>query len=525
MRALFAILLIVFASAAFASEGRLTSDYEIETARRQLAAARTPAARFAPHLNLGDLFSARHEAEPARHHYGEALSLAEEMARSARDRSDFSGYADATAYRGAALAKLGRAGEAWAAFEEALRYAADEARLWNLYASGMRVARLPRKAEAAARNAVFLAAERSERDAKALLDLAVYRYALAGAILEQRPGDAEAGSLLETIVSDLDSPALASVRESARRNEKFEVYSIVRSDADALVSLRTRALLLLARHHESRGELGAARQAWQRVLSFREDDAIALAGLARIASGVAETERLHQAALEANPWSVPLLRNYERYAAGGGTPEPEGSGAAAGLRRALWLLANGRGAEASAVSQALEREHGSRATIHYVRARSAIAIGELEQARSFAEMLGNLPEASILLREIAARRDSIDEASRLLATLESPVVDPDPATLLSLGRLLAAGLPAAELQRADALIFASRVELDEPLDRREGVTLFASGSIDGHPFRFSVPTAFRGELTAGAHRLEYRLAGTSGETLLLEPIGLTGVNP
>ncbi|MFN2443003.1 MAG: hypothetical protein ABR517_09990 [Thermoanaerobaculia bacterium] len=523
MRRFLAPLLLVIAGSLAAAEPRLTSDYEIEIARRQLERATTSRQKIAPLLNLGDIFGARQETESAERHYRAALEVATEMAQGARKRSDLSGYADAVTYRGAALAKLGLAGEARAAFEEAIRYRPDDPSTWNLYASGMRVAGLPKKAEAAARNAVLLAEERvaRRRDPKAILDLGIDRYALASAVYEQRRTDSEVGLLLDAVIHELDGPDLAKVRDRAREQEIFEVFTIVRSDADALVSLLNRALLLLGRHHESRGEAVAARSAWERVLRMREDDPAALAGLARLASTPRETSRWHRSSLEANPWSIPQLRQYEMFARSTDAPQPEGSGPGAAVQKAAWLLARDRGAEAAVVIARLEESHGERPATIYLRAGAAIALGKADEADLLIARLGGLPEAGLLRLRMDARAESLESTTQELELLASPVVDPGSELLVRLARLVSDPRSAADLTRIDALLFRGTVNLDEALRRDETSTVFTSGTIDGVPFRFNAPVAFRGELSDGEHRLEFRLSGIAGSTLLLEPLALT----
>jgi hypothetical protein len=523
MRRLLVPILLLVATPLVATEARLTSDYEIAIARRQLERAQTSREKIAPNLNLGDIYAARHDAAAAASHYGAALQIAVEMALSARKRSDLSTYADAVTYQAAALAKLGRPGDARAAFEEAIRFRSDDPSTWNLYASGMRVAGLPDKAEAAARNAVLLAEERAGRGAgpKATLDLAIYRYALAGAIYEQRHADPEAGELLAEVIDALDGPELARVRERARAQEIFEVFTIVRSDEDALVSLLNRALLLLGRHKEARGELAAARSAWERVLRMREDDPFALAGLARLATTPEETHQWHLSSLEANPWSLPQVRQYEGFAASPEAPQPVGSTAGAAVQRAIWLLARDRAAEASVEIARIEDVHAEKPATIYLKARAAIAMGNTDQAESMIGRLGNLPEAALLRRTIRARDQSLGASAEMLASLDSPVVDPTSELLIGLARLVSESRSPAELTQIDSLLFRGTVDLDEAVSRDGSTTVFASGTIDGIPFRFSVPVAFQGDLSEGRHRLEFRLAGISGPILLLEPLGLT----
>lgn len=498
---------------------RPTSDFEIATAERSLAGAVTFQDRVAAHLNLGDLRAERMDLEVARGHYRAAASDAQRAAREARRRSDLEGYALATAYRGVALAKLGNAGEAFDALEEALRYEADAAAVWNHYASAMLVLDIPAKAAAAARTAVLLQEEKSALSPTpaALLDLAIYRYALAGALIRSDRRSAEAAAILASIADLLESETLEPIRRHIAREEGFEVFSFVRNDAAAWLSLYNRALLRLGGIREAQGDLGGARAAFERVLTRRSDDPTALAALARLGGATTERQRLFAESFAANPWSPSTILDYEEFA--GGAPEPEERGGAAAIQRAVWLIARERAAEARPIVERLASENPRNATIDYLEARIALSGGDLPRADALA-----LPQPfrSAIEKERSARSALRAAAERLvpLLTNRSPV-PADGALLAGLLPLLRDRSSAALLRpRLDEATFESLAQMDSPASSAAGVTVFNSGAVDGTSFRFSVPTAFRGEFSGEPLRIRYRVTGADGATLLIEPVGV-----
>jgi hypothetical protein len=207
------------------------------------------------------------------------------------------------------------------------------------------------------------------------------------------------------------------------------------------------------------------------VVAGRSDDVTALAALARLARSDAERERLYLDAFEANPFSMPLIREYRTYLrahprTSGGTP----------MQRAL---------------QALER-------------------GDTRAAReSFDALLAKFP-ANETLR--ALRRDA-----EVSATIALPAANPTAAELRAL------------LDAFERLTPEQRVTLDETTFTSDVVfegnagTTFESGSIDGVAFRFSQATIFAGTFETHA-RLSYRILGVTRagdrNVLLLEPIRL-----
>ncbi|HVE71405.1 MAG TPA: hypothetical protein VNI54_08565 [Thermoanaerobaculia bacterium] len=285
------------------AQTRLASDFEIAQMEKQLARSRDFEAQLSGHLNLGDVRAARNELTLARAEYQRAFELAEKERMAARRESRLTRYSNATSYAALAKAKLGDEARAFLLLEEAARYASDDAESWNLYASAMRVLGHPRKAISAARNAVLVAKEP--------LDVAIYQHALATALVDT--GEvAEAEQLLVTVTTALRSDAFASLRREAADAEAFEVYSSVRGDVAAYVSLLNRAQLRLASLYEQRGATDAAREQYRRVLEGRSDDVTALAALARLAVSDDERARLYAEAFEANPFSPGLIREYRK---------------------------------------------------------------------------------------------------------------------------------------------------------------------------------------------------------------------
>jgi tetratricopeptide (TPR) repeat protein len=435
------------------AQARLASDFEIAQMEKQLARSRGFEAQLSGRLNLGDVRAARNEPSLAREEYRRALALAERERLAARRDASLSRYANATSYAALAQARLGNAGQAFELLEETARYTSDDAETWNLYASAMRALGHPRKAISAARNAVAAADEP--------LDLAIYRHALATALIEVSEVR-EAEQLLVTVTDALRSDAFEELREEAARAEAFEVYSSARGDVAAYVSLRNRAQLRLASLYEKRGADDAALAQYERVLEGRSDDVTALTALARLSRSEGERTRRFAAAFEANPFSMALVREYRKH-----LTEP-----ATDVQRAIVQLERGdrRGARAT-LDQLLAKFPGNE-TLLALRRESEPAAAALPSSR---------PSAA----ELRALRDAFEQLT------------PEQRTTL------------------DQMTFTSVVTFDG-----EAGTTFASGSIDGVPFRFPEPTIFNGTFAVTA-RLTYRILGVAeGGALLLEPIGL-----
>jgi len=442
---------------------RLASDFELEQMQKQLATARGFEAQLSARLNLGDARAARNETSLARTEYAKALDLAEAERLDARRDSHMTRYAVATSYAALAQGKLGRAADAFALLEEAARYTSDDPETWNLYASAMRRLGYPQKAVAAARNAVAIA------NPKKPLDVAVYQHSLASMLVEASQFE-EAEQLLVTVTESLRSSTFDALKREVARGEAFEVHSSARGDVAAYVSLLNRAQLRLASLYERRGAAAQAREQYERVLAGRSDDATALAGLARLAASDAERERRYAEAFDANPFSLALVREYQQFLRDH-RPAIDDSTTGGKVRAALAHLSRG---ETRAARTALDA------------------------------LLGKFP-ANETLRTL--RR----EAEQKPAALPS---SPNPAAA-ELRALLDAFDRLTPEQRValDALTFTSVVQFEGEV--------FEKGTVLGVPFRFAAPVEFNGTFDiAKPLTLTYRIAGVSGDALLLEPLSL-----
>jgi tetratricopeptide (TPR) repeat protein len=486
MRRLLAALVIVMLARGGAAQ-RIASDFEIEQMEKQLARSGDFLSRLSGRLNLGDLRLSRNETSLARAEYRKALELAMRERDEARRVTDLARYATATSYAALATAKLGDAARAFELAEEAVRYTSGDAKTWNLYASAMTVAGQTRKAAGASRNAVAIAEEEARRTPSTanLLDLAVYRYALASSV-----GDAEAETLLQRVVESLRGKAFESLRRQAARSEAFEIYSSARGEQAAYLSLLNRAQLRLAALYERRGDSGRARAMYESVLQSRSDDPVALAALARLPGG--DRERTFADAFDANPFSRSLIASYRAFLASGSHPPAEGSGPGTRMRRALQQLAAGQNVAA-------------RATLEELRAR--------------------YPDNDVVRELLLETRQQTDGVPSFFRTKPAKA-SPTPAELRQTIALFAQNRITAEQRVAlDTIVFTSAVTFTPLPDAKPaaGQTVFASGTIGGVPFRFSEPTAFAGVLPREAH-LTYRILGATevdgADGLLLEPLGV-----
>jgi hypothetical protein len=171
----------------------------------------------------------------------------------------------------------------------------------------------PAKAISASRNAVAIDQRALVREPTVAnrLDLAVDQYALATSLTDIGKSQ-EAEDLLAAIVSSLRSSAFQGLQHEVVQREAFEVYSSARGDASAYVSLLNRSQLRLAALHERRGDAERAREIYQQVLDSRTDDSTALAALARLTVAADERQRYYEQAFEANPFSLPLIAQYQK---------------------------------------------------------------------------------------------------------------------------------------------------------------------------------------------------------------------
>jgi hypothetical protein len=463
-----AFLLLLLLALPLSAQTRIASDFEIRQMEQQIAGSRTFDAQYSGHLNLGDLRATRNERIQARAEYLKALEIATTERLTARKASNLARYATATSLAAVAQARLGDEATAFLLAEEGLRYSSDSAPSWNFYANMMTMMQRRAKAVSAARNAVAIGGDP--------LDLAIYRYTLASA-LGNTP---EAEQLLRTVIAMLQSPEFAKIQRGVREHEAFEIYTTVRGDESAYVSLVNRAQLRLGRYYEDRGESAKAREQYQNVLAARSDDPIALAAMSRLAQTEAERARYFTEAFNANPFSMPLIREYQRFLAAGKTISGERSNAAGDrVRLSLEQLARGELSAALSTLATLSQRFPGNATLEQLQR-------EVENRRRGGDVvLRPAPTAADLRALIAAFQDN-----RLT---------PEQRTQL------------------DTMTFTGTVVFD--------ASPFESGTVEGVPFRFSGPTQFQGTFAAQTPlKLIYRILGATrvGEAdgLLLEPVRL-----
>lgn len=483
------ILLALATLPLFGQTTRIASDFEIAQMQQQLAKSHDFLSQLSGHLNLGDVRAARGERALARREYAKAYETAATDRLDARKASNMTRYATATSYAALAQAKLGSAALAWELSEEAIRYESNSAKTWNLYASTMSLLGKAAKAASASRNAVAIAERElaASPDSGNRLDLAIYQYALASALIESGR-DREAEPLLVQVTSSLRSPAFDSLRRDVVRRESFEIYSSARGEASSYISLLNRSQLRLAALYEARGDVAAARRQFENVLAARSDDATALTGLARLAqSGEHFAE-----AFDANPFSPALIRDYRRFLATHPGESAAGDSTSARVRRVLIAANQHELRAARAALDPLQREYPDNDTLRSLR-------NDLD-----GQTTGAPP---FLKAGVTAATPSGDELRSLLRLFDED------------------HLSAAQRSVLDTLGLTSTASFDEAGAGGPGQqTIFESGIIEGVPFRFSEPIAFRGTFAAHAPlRLTYRLLGASNDALLLEPLELEAV--
>jgi hypothetical protein len=483
------LILALIAAPAFAQTTRIASDFEIAQMQQQLARSHDFLSQLSGHLNLGDARLTRSESALARREYAQAYELASNERLDARRASDLTRYATATSYAALAEAKLGKDANAFELSEEAIRYESGEAKTWNLYANTMSLLGKPAKAASASRNAVALA-RRDLAQSPGLnasldkrLDLAVYEYALASA-LNETGQTREAEQLLVEVTSSLRSPDFDFVRARIAHLEAFESYSSPRGVAASYISLLNRSQLRLASLYESRGDTSAARQQYEKVLASRSDDPTALAAIARLSqSGEHFAE-----AFDANPFSLALVRDYQRYLTTHRGEDAEGDSAGARMRRVL----------------------------------IAMNRGELHAAKTALDQLDQQYRDNDTLRTLRAELNKPIEAPAFLPAGVTTAT-PSASDLRSLIALLNDNRLTTEQRAAlDKIELTNVVQFDDAKpDAPAHQTIFESGTIAGVHFRFSEPMAFNGDFAAHTPlRLTYRVLGASNDELLLEPVRL-----
>jgi hypothetical protein len=278
--------------------------------------------------------------------------------------------------------------------------------------------------------------------------------------------------LLVTVTDSLRSRTFESLQRDVAREEAFEVYSSARGGVAAYVSLLNRAQLRLASLYEQRKQLDRARTQYARVLEGRSDDVTALAALARLARNDAERERYYAEAFDANPFSLALVRAYQKET----HPRIDDvSTTGAQMRQALAQLRRGETRAARVTLDALLAKFPENETLRTLRR-------EAEGAAAIA-----LPSANPTAAGLRALLDAFERLT------------PEQRTAL------------------DRTTYTSTVQFTG--------SVFEAGTIDGVPFRFSEPTVFEGtfDITRPL-RLTYRILGVTRandrDALLLEPLRL-----
>jgi len=333
------LAMLAFAAPLLAQQPRMASDYEIREMQMQAASAKDFSSQVSAHLNLGDLRATRNERELATQEYSTARQAAERERKSSREDSELGRYATATMFAGLAEAKMGHQAAAFELLEDGIRFAEDNAQLWNVYSSAMASMHMSGKAISAARNAVAL--EHSP------LDLAVDRFSLALA-LDEAGQSTEATQLLEKVVTSLRSSQFDALRREVVRSESFQEYSTIRTDVAAYVTILIRGQQQLANLYERAGNPERARKMYEEVLKTRTDDPIALTELARLTNspeGYAE-------AFDANPFSLDLIREYREFARKRKL-NTEGTSNGAQMRRAIEQIGRGEDLAARRTLEAL----------------------------------------------------------------------------------------------------------------------------------------------------------------------------
>jgi hypothetical protein len=477
------LMILALATPAFAQTTRIASDFEIAQMQQQLARSHDFLSQLSGHLNLGDARLARSESALARREYARAYELASNERLDARRASDLARYATATSYAALAEAKLGRDAKAFELSEEAIRYESGEAKTWNLYASTMSLLGKPAKAASASRNAVALAQRdlKQSPDLGNRIDLAIYEYALASALIETGQ-TSEAERLLIDVTSSLRSPEFDSLKRDVARREAFEIYSSARGEASSYISLLNRSQLRLAALYEARSDSSAARQQYENVLAARSDDPTALAAIARLS----QSSEHFAEAFDANPFSLSLVRDYQRYLAAHRGEEAEEDSAGARMRRVLIAMNRGELHAAKTALDQLDQQYRDNDTLRMLRAE----LNKPIEAPA-------IPPAGVLTPGAAYLRS-------LMALFNDNRLTPE------------------QRQSLDKVELTNVVQFDDAKpDAPAHQTIFESGVAAGVHFRFSEPMAFNGDFAAHTPlRLTYRVLGASNDELLIEPIQL-----
>lgn len=472
-------LIAVFVTLSMQAQTHIASDVEIrqmeETARR----ASDFDTRVAAHVSLAELHIERNESAAAQREFASALQLARDERERTRREHELPRYALACAWSGLALAGLGRGSEAFADFEEGVRYDADSSSVWNLYSVGMFRLRELEKAIGAARMSVAAAERKIAEPPKTreLLELNVDRFALAEALIDAKHPIEEAESVLRKITQSLDSDAFRALRKDVGKHEEFQIVAAATTENGMYLSSFNRSHMRLAQLYESTGEKEKARHEYEAVVSRRSDEAGALAGLARLANDPKERDKYLTESLDANPFEGTALVEYERLV-NAGQASPVAATGSVGSRVRL------------AMQQIHDRD--------YRRARATLQ-----------PLLDAHPNNDVL--------QSLLDRTRISARpwfLEKPadrVMEPSEFDLRALLALFDTMSPA-DRATLDKEEFSSQASVDGD-----------HGLMQGVPFRFQSAVRFHGIAPdARLLRLTYRVLGATTvdgrDALLIEPI-------
>lgn len=508
-------------STASAQTTRIASDFEIQQMERQAAAAHDFGSQISAHMNLGDLRRTRGETSLSENEYRIAAGTAATERAMSRKSGNLSRYATATAYAGLAASRLSDLPQAFALLEEAVRYAADDPRIWNVYSAAMREVGQQQKAVSTARNAVMIqtavAAKNPSIDEK--LDLVMYQTSLAMA-LQDAGTSAEALSLMEKAVASLRNADFEALRKDAARRESFEINSTVIGTTPAYVALLNRSQLQLAGMYEKSGKIAEAKRVYRDVLKSRNDDPTALRALAKLSTSDAERAAAYADAFDANPFSVELIDDYQAWLETHPVAPNDAAGSGAAVRRALEQMARNENRAARSTLDALSAKFPSNDVVQYLGAINDVALGDGARAR-----LRRIEDEDL--------RAEISDLLEGAATTPPPFLGGTATTVTPTAEELHALLMLLDQQRLtpgqrialDRITFTAGTVLDESAVQRSGQSVFESGTIGDVRIRFSSPTAFAGSFPAKTPlRMSFRILGATesegSDALLVEPLKL-----
>ena len=299
---------------------------------------------------------------------------------------------------------------------------------------------------------------------KSQVDAIIDRFSLATGLDDAGERD-EAIATLEKLVDDLHSKQFERLRREAAKTETFTNYSTVRNDVAAYLTILVRAQDQLANLYELRGQKDLAKKTYEGALKARTDDPIALAAIAQL-SGSAEA---YANAFDANPFALDLIDDYEDFARKE-KPRTEGTSTGARMRIAIEQMTRGEDVAARQTLQTIAAEFPNNDAIAHVY-----------------EQLSKRTDSGAFLKDLG-------ETLKILVKNQ---------------------LTPEQRKQLDETVLTATVSFD--------ALPFASGTINGVPFRFSTPTAFNGDFAAKTPlRLTFRILGATelngASALLVEPV-------